>query len=260
MSGDVLVVGATGKIGRHVVAGLRERGVGTRAVSRRDGFDLAVPADVEKAVDGAGSVFLIWPFMTGEAAVPVARHFAGRRVVYVSAMSAESGFWGEVETAIRGVTDRWTFLRPSGFAGNTLGWADEIRTTGTVRVPSPEARRSLIHERDIADVAVLTLTEADAHAGRTHVITGPEALSQTEQVRLIGAAIGRELRVEEQPRAEARADMLTWATPEWADVALDYWASLVHTPEPVNRAVEDLTGRPARSFAEWARDHAADFS
>ncbi|GAB7038437.1 NAD(P)H-binding protein [Catenuloplanes niger JCM 9533] len=259
MSESALVIGATGNIGRHVVAGLRERGAPVRAVSRRDGFDLASPPDLADAAESAGSVFLIWPFMTAEHAGAVADRLAGKRVVYVSAMSAETGFWGEVETAIRGVTDRWTFLRPSGFATNTLGWADQIKDTGTVRVPYPAARRSLIHERDIADVAVAALLD-DAHAGRTHVLTGPEAISQTEQVRLIGAATGRDLRVAEQPRAEAREGMLTWATPEWAETALDYWASLAHTPEPVTRTVEELTGRPARTFAAWARDHAADFS
>ncbi|GAB7051575.1 SDR family oxidoreductase [Catenuloplanes indicus] len=259
MSENVLVVGATGKIGRHVAAGLRDRGAPVRAVSRRDGFDLADPADLTDAADGAAAVFLIWPFMTAEHARPVADRFAGKRVVYVSAMSAETGFWGEVETAIRGVTERWTFLRPSGFATNTLGWADQIKDTGTVRMPYPAARRSLIHERDIADLAVAALVD-DAHAGRTHVITGPEALSQTAQVHAIGASIGRELRIEEQPRAEAKRDMLSWATPEWAETALDYWASLVDKPEPVTRTVEELTGRPARTFAVWARDHAADFS
>lgn len=259
MGGNALVIGATGKIGRHVVAGLRDRGTSVRGVSRRDGFDLASPSDLAHATDDADSIFLIWPFMTAEHARPVAARFAGKRVVYVSAMSAETGFWGEVETAIRGVTDRWTFLRPSGFASNTLGWADQIRNTGTVRMPYPAARRSLIHERDIADVAVAAMLD-DAHAGRTHVLSGPEAISQTDQVRLIGAALGRELRVEEQPRAEARVDMLTWASPEFADSSLNYWASLVHTPEPVHRTVTEVTGHPARSFATWTRDHVADFS
>ncbi|MDR7275044.1 nucleoside-diphosphate sugar epimerase [Catenuloplanes atrovinosus] len=260
MSGTALVIGATGNVGRHVVVGLRERAVPVRGMSRRRGGDLASPVDLERAAEGVDAVFLIWPFMTADLAKPVAGRLAGRHIVYLSAMSAETGFWGEVESAIRGVTDRWTFLRPSGFATNTLGWAERIRTTGTVRMPYPAARRSLIHERDIADVALLALTAPAAHAGRTHVITGPSAVSQAEQVRLIGDAIGRELRVQEQPRAEARAELLRWASPEFADASLDYWASLVGTPEPVTRTVEEQTGRPARGFAAWARDHAADFS
>ncbi|MFI5842127.1 hypothetical protein ACIA8K_20675 [Catenuloplanes sp. NPDC051500] len=259
MSESTLVIGGTGNIGRHVVRGLRKRGVTARPMSRRDGGDISDPETLDRAADGVDTVFLIWPFLDGKLADQVARQLGGRRVVYVSAMSAEAGFWGEVETAIRGVTDRWTFLRPSGFATNTLGWADQIRDTGTVRIPSPEARRSLIHERDIADVAVLALTD-DAHTGRTHVITGPESISQAAQVELIGAAIGRQLRVEEQPREESRQAMITWSSPGFADTALDYWESLTHTPEPVTSTVEELTGRPARSYAEWARDHAPDFS
>src|SRR4051812_2228312 len=53
--------------------------------------------------------------------------------------------------------------------------------------------------------------------------------------------------------------MLSWAQPSFADAALAYWASLVTAPEPVTDTVRQLTGSPARSFASWARDHAADF-
>jgi uncharacterized protein YbjT (DUF2867 family) len=259
MGESTLVIGGTGNIGRHVVDGLRARGGSARPMSRRDGGDISDPAALRRAVGDADAVFLIWPFMDGAHARAVAEQLVGKRVVYVSAMSADSGFWGAVETAVRDVTARWTFLRPSGFATNTLGWADQIRSTGRVRIPSPEARRSLIHERDIADVAVLALTD-DAHIGRTHVLTGPAAISQIAQVSAIGAAVGRELRVEEQPRDEARQTMIAWSSPEFADTALDYWESLTHTPEPVTRTVEELTGKPARGYAEWARDHAPDFS
>ncbi len=128
MGESTLVIGGTGNIGRHVVDGLREQGLEARPMSRRSGGDVSDPPALAAALDGVDSVFLIWPFMTGELAAQVASQFAGRRVVYVSAMSAESGFWGEVEAAIREVTDRWTFLRPSGFATNTLGWQIRSRT------------------------------------------------------------------------------------------------------------------------------------
>lgn len=129
-----------------------------------------------------------------------------------------------------------------------------------MRWPYGEAARSLIHERDIAAVAVRVLTE-DGHGGEKYVLTGPEALTQVEQVRAIGEAIGRSLRFEEISPEAARKQMLAggWP-PSLADGALDYWAKLVMEPEPVTHVVEEVTGAPARTFGQWALDHADDFS
>src|SRR3954452_20549929 len=78
-------------------------------------------------------------------------------------------------------------------------WAAQIRDSDVVRWPYGQAARSLIHERDIAAVAVRALTE-DGHAGARYVLTGPETLTQVEQVHAIGDAIGRPLRWEELSR------------------------------------------------------------
>jgi uncharacterized protein YbjT (DUF2867 family) len=159
-----------------------------------------------------------------------------------------------VEHRIEGSVDAWTFLRPTGFAANTLMWADQIRDSGVVRWPYGQASRSLIHERDIAAVGVQALTEG-GHAGARYVLTGPQALTQIDQVRAIGDAIGRALRWEELPRAEAERE-LAGKVPA---TALDTWAGFVERPEVVTSTVEEVTGRRARSFAEWAGDHAHDF-
>jgi nucleoside-diphosphate-sugar epimerase len=45
------------------------------------------------------------------------------------------GFWAGVEGLTRRTSLEWTFLRPGGFAGNTLMWAAQIRSTGVVRWP-----------------------------------------------------------------------------------------------------------------------------
>ena len=65
-----------------------------------------------------------------------------------------------------------------------------------MRWPYGEAARSLIHERDIAAVATLALTE-DGHRGSRYVLSGPETLTQVEQVQVIGESIGRPVRWEE---------------------------------------------------------------
>jgi uncharacterized protein YbjT (DUF2867 family)/ketosteroid isomerase-like protein len=275
----ILVTGATGNIGRHVVAGLRERGATVRTLSRFPGQDLGKdpgketvtgdltdPDTLHDALSGVDSVFLLWPFMSAAGAPAVldviARH--ARHVVHVSALSVrddqpaeQNGVWGQVEAAIRASGLAWTFLRPGGFATNTLQWAGAIRAGVPVRMPYPKAARSLIHERDIADVAVLALTQ-DGHTGRAYGLTGPEVLTQAEQAHILGAVAGRPAVVEEIGAEEARADMLAWADESFADAALDYWRGLVDNPEPVTSTVEELTGHPARTFTQWALDHADD--
>jgi uncharacterized protein YbjT (DUF2867 family) len=92
------------------------------------------------------------------------------------------------------------------------------------------------------------------------VLTGPAAVTQAEQARLIGEAIGRDLRWVELPPEIARQQLLAaWGDEAFVDRALSYWASLIGNPEPVTDSVRRVTGHPARSFARWARDHAEDF-
>ncbi|MFI6512032.1 NAD(P)H-binding protein [Streptosporangium sp. NPDC050855] len=279
-SEKILVIGATGNIGGHLVSLLAEAAVPVRAMTRDPRRaelpggvevvrgDLTEPETLEAALKGVGAVFLLWPSFSAagaEAVVEViARH--ARRVVYVSAFSVrdgdeavQNGVWGEVEELLRRSGTEWTFLRAGGFATNTLAWADEIRNGGVVRAPYAGAARSLVHEADIADVAFLALTQ-EGHGGRSYVLTGPEVITQADQLRVIGEVIGRPLRFEEQPRQEAREQMIAaWGDPAVVDASLDYWASIVTEPEPVSADVEEVTGRPARTFREWARDHAAGF-
>ena len=261
----ILVTGATGNIGQHVVRKLTEAGREPRTFSRSAGQyrgDLRDPAALGAALDGVDTDFLLWPGPSGEGAertVEVITSSSARKVVYVSALTAETGFWGVVEKAIESSDVEWTFLRPGGFATNTLGWAEMIRTTGEVRWPYGEAARSLIHEKDIADVAVHALLTSDL-AGQRPELTGPANLTQAEQVRQIGEAIGRELRWVELPSGLARQQLFEeWGDQDFVDGALAYWASLVGGGEPVTDAVERITGHPARTFREWAADHRADF-
>jgi uncharacterized protein YbjT (DUF2867 family) len=281
----ILVIGATGNVGRQVVAELIETGADVRALARTPGRlpdgvevtpgDLTDPSGLGPALTGVETVFLIWPLLDAKAA-PAALAAIGahaRRIVYLSSMSVRddlaeqaetiSAFHAELERLIeaygreRGL--EWTFLRAGGFATNTLAWAPGIRAEGIVRWPYGAAARSLIHERDIAAVAARALTE-DGHGGTRYVLTGPEAITQVEQVRLIGEAIGRPLRFEELAPEEARRVMMARGWPEpLADGALAAWGAMAEEPEPVTRTVEKVTGAPARTFRQWALDHAGDF-
>ncbi|OOC57045.1 MULTISPECIES: NAD(P)H-binding protein [Nocardiopsis] len=277
--GKILVTGATGNIGRHVVSGLRTAGADVRALVRTPsaarlpegvevvGGDLSAPEKLDHALEGVDTLFLLWPLVTADGAPALiqaaSRH--ARRIVYVSAAvsdeagSEDNGVWGRIEREIAASGLEWTFLRVGGLAANTLGWADQIRLDGTVRWTYGAAGRSLVHERDVADVAVLALTE-DGHVGAKYVLTGPEVLTQAEQVRLIGEALGRPVRWEEVPREVTRDGFLAQiGDPAFAEAALDAWGGMVENPEPVSTAVEEVTGHPARTFREWAADHAHDF-
>ncbi|WP_238412935.1 SDR family oxidoreductase [Saccharothrix deserti] len=157
------------------------------------------PAALESALDGIGSVFLVWPSFTEGAAEAVAEVIGARRVVVLSSGSVVDGveeqphpigqFHAEVEEAVVRAGAEWTFLRPHGFATNTLNWAAEIRSGDVVRGAYGRSASTLVHEADIAAVAVRALTE-DGHVGAKYELTGPEVLTKVEQVHAIGEAIG----------------------------------------------------------------------
>ncbi|RKN43468.1 NAD(P)H-binding protein [Micromonospora endolithica] len=276
----ILVTGATGTVGREVTSILSARGAPVRALSRDpaaarlpDGVevvagDLGEPATLAPHLDGVDAVLLVWPFTDSETARTVAPDLAkgiaarGARIVYLSAPGAADqpdSFWALVERAVAGSGAEWTFLRPVGFAANTLLWADQVRAGDVVRWPYGRAARSLIHERDLAEVAVAALT-SDGHAGAVHLLSGPEVLTQEEQVRTIGRVLGRDLRWTEMPREEARSMLAeAFADPTYADAVLDGWAAFSRQPEPVTDTVARITGHPARTYAEWVADHADAF-
>lgn len=250
----VLVTGATGNTGRHVVTGLLDQGIDVRVLVRdpakAPGGEVVQGdiTDSTEAAEGVDAVYFVWPFYSSEGIDKAVKPFKDKKVVYVSSAAAEDGgFWGEVETAIGKVTDDWTFLRITGLATNTLGWVAQAKT-GKVRAPYGQAKRSLVHEKDVADMAVKAFTED--HAKQIYLVTGPEALSQANQVEIIGQAMGKPVRWEEQPEQEA----ITQLGEEFAAQALPYWASLVAEPEPVSLDVPTVTGHPARSFEDWARE------
>ncbi|MER7013916.1 NAD(P)H-binding protein [Saccharopolyspora sp. NPDC000359] len=271
----VLVTGATGNVGRRVVARLLASGAQVRALTRNP--DTAgLPGEVElfrgglgdaeplaRALDGVDRVFLFPVPESTPTFVEQAAAAGVRRVVVLSSLAVEFGDGnaiGErhrlVEQAVADAGFEWTFLRPGAFATNTLAWAESIRAEGVVREPFPEARQTSIHEDDIAAVAVAALL-ADVHVGKAYRLTGPEAISAADQVRAIGAAIGREVRFEVVAVEQAKARLLARGVPEnVADTLLSLHDQRSDEPVPT---VQQVTGRPARTYAEWAVDHADDF-
>ena len=281
-SRTILVTGATGNVGRYLVPQLVRAGAAVRALSRRTfkgdmptgvehvTADLAEPESLGRVLDGVESVFLLWPFVTSDTAPALLDQIARytRRVVFLSSMgwpdahgckTEPVGVHAEIEGMIERLGLEFTFLRASGFATNTLMWAPQIRSTGTVRWSYGAAARSPIHERDIAAVATRALTEY-GHAGARYAITGPQSITLADQVGAIGGALGRQLFWKEIPREAARRELPRELRPGFADAVLDAQAVFVDEPELVTQTVAEVTGAPAHTFWEWARDHTADFS
>jgi uncharacterized protein YbjT (DUF2867 family) len=123
-----------------------------------------------------------------------------------------------------------------------------------------DAATAPVHERDIAAVAVRAVCD-EGHDGREPVLTGPASLTQREQLQIIGDAIGRPVRFEARSRESAREQMIAMRfPPAVADMLLDAYATAVGQPALVTSSVLEVTGAPARSFREWATDHAGDFA
>ncbi|MFF2077167.1 NAD(P)H-binding protein [Kitasatospora sp. NPDC058162] len=277
-----VVFGAGGSVGRHVVAGLLAAGGEVRLTSRDPRrVDLpagveAVAADLDRpetlgpALAGAERVFA-YAKPAGAAGFAAAARAAGvRHVVLLSSVAAAAeGPEAEsnpivrdhraVEDAIEAAGLAWTFVRPGVFATNSLWWwRDSVRSGGPVRLPYPEAQTAPVHEADIAALAVAALT-GPGHEGRAYTVFGPESLTLRRQVELIGAAAGREVAVERVDPEEARAELALTMEPVVADMVLAGWAAQGDLPAPVSDVVATVTGRPGRTFAAWASDHAADF-
>jgi len=277
----ILVTGATGTVGRQVVSQLLATDARVRAMTRHPEAaglppevetvrgDLTDPASLDGCLEGMDSVFLVWTAPPGAVPAAVDRIAArARRLVLLTSPHKTphplfqqpnplKEMFAEIERSIEASGLRWTFLRPGMFAANALGWwAPGIRAGDVVRWPHADAPTAPIHERDIAAVAVRALLE-DGHDGAEYVLTGPESLTQREQLETIGEVIGRPLRLEELSPEEARRE-LPFPAPA-INMLLNAWAAAVGQPALVTSTVEEITGRPARTFREWVTDHAEAF-
>lgn len=275
----VLVVGASGAVGGAVVDGLLKRGVEVRATSRApenlslptqvEAFaaDLNDPASFTEALHSVDRVFLYADIAEPEAllnAVAAAR--VGQVVLLSSSAvtypSAAEDFNGarflRVERAVEESGLEYTFLRPGGFASNAARWSWEIKAHSAVPLPYPEAVQAPIHERDIADVAIVALTD-DTLIGARPVLTGPARMTLREQVDTIGQVIGRHISVVEQTEAESSAMLAQHVPPEWVRQIIKDWRNAVGATPPLSDAYTRITGRPSRTFRDWVADNADMF-
>ena len=280
----ILVIGGTGNVGRQVVRQLAATGARFRVMTRNPDTasmpphvevvrgDLTVPETLDRCLQAIDTVFLVWvapPDAVADALERMAKH--ARRIVFLTApLKTPHPFFQQpnpsrdhterIERLIETSGMEWTFLRAGIFAANARHfWGSQIRVGDVVRWPYLNAPTAPTDERDLAAVAVRALCE-DGHAGADYVLTGPQSLTQAEQVLTIGRAIGRSLRVEEISPDEARRELLpVLGSSTVVNMLLDAWAAAVGQPAFVTPTFAELTGGPPRTFLEWATDHAAEF-
>jgi uncharacterized protein YbjT (DUF2867 family) len=289
----ILVTGATGSVGRHVVDELLLMGVPVRAVTRNINRAVVSP-HAELLLGGlhAGETFDDW-FEDVEAAyfmippslyfndpalpVEVAQRFVAaaagkvRQIVMLSAAVVQdhrteqadviARVHADVEAIIQLSKIPATYLRPGTFASNAIRWwGQQIRAGDTVRWPFGAALTAPIDERDVASVAAEALADSDGqYTGVKYILTGPEAMTLSEQVRIIGEVIGRPLQFEELPREIAFQQFSKHLPADIANFMLESLADAVVDPPLLTTTVTELTGKPARTFMQWARDNADAF-
>ncbi|MEU7763575.1 NAD(P)H-binding protein [Nocardia sp. NPDC049190] len=279
----IVITGATGTIGGEIVRQLVDRGEQVRAVTRVP-ERAEVPAGVEvvrgdytdipsiaAAMSGADAAFVVGVLgpeyvEADRALITTARDAGVGRIVKLSAIGTGDAGLGRVgtwhlpgEQAVRESGVDWTVLRPSSFASNTASWAEAIRSGNPVPNMTGRAAQGVIDPRDVAGVAVEALVSAE-HAGRIYTLTGPELRTTHDLVATLATVVGHPVQVVDIPEAEARASMLaSGMSAEFVEGAL---AGQAYVRAGHNAIVTDdvrqILGR-ARTYAEWATDHASAF-
>jgi uncharacterized protein YbjT (DUF2867 family) len=263
---SILVLGATGKTGRRVVARLERRSdVRVRAASRHGPtrFDWDDERTWEPALDGVDAVYVV-----DSDGADAARRLGAfgalaggaRRLVLLSARDwAVSG--GEEtlagERAIQASGGAWTILRSTWFAQNfsESQWLGEQVRSGEVVIPAGEGLEPFIDADDIAAVAVAALTE-EGHAGQVYELSGPRLLSFGAAVEEIAAASGRDIRFVPASADEYAADAARRGQSAGITEVLNMLYGWIREGRNAHLSdgVQRVLGRPAKDFSEYVRE------
>jgi uncharacterized protein YbjT (DUF2867 family) len=140
---------------------------------------------------------------------------------------------------------------PGRLRFNAFFWAEAVRRQRRVAAPFADVGLLFIDPADIAEVATVVLRD-EGHAGRTYELTGPVPVSPRERAQAIADVLGMPIGFTEQSRAEARAQMLQIMPPPVVGGTLDILGEPTPAERRVSPDVEQVLGRPARTFADWA--------
>jgi uncharacterized protein YbjT (DUF2867 family) len=272
----ILVIGATGNVGSAAVVALRRRGASVRAFVRDptvqlpNGVEVAVgdlddAASIRAALDGVDRVLL----SSGDGPRKVQQETAVidsaanvELLVKASTIGARAGsplapfdWHGRSEEHLRRSGVPYVVLASGFYMPNLLAAAEPIRTQGILPAPAGDGRVAMIDPRDVGAVAAAVLC-GSGHDGRTYRLTGPEPIGYAQIAAILG------VRYVDVPPAAARGQLAESGMPGWLVDHIDGVFALIRdgAMEDATDTVRVLTGRDPRSFAEFARDHAAAFA
>jgi uncharacterized protein YbjT (DUF2867 family) len=278
----ILVMGATGNVGRELVGQLLKRGEAVRVLARdatrvRDGVecvvgDLGDASAVAAAVEGVDRIFLLVPGTGLEhtaIVIAAARAARVRHIVLLSSFHVVGepvqamGRWHRArEEAIVAAGLDATFLRPGAFMTNALVWVPAIRIGEPILDPLGPGRYAPIDPADIAAVATLVLT-GDGHSGAAYLLTGEEVLTVGEQVGILAGVLGRPIlvRAATTPDEVVRSRFPRGAPPALADALVESLTrARADTVGVRTDTVARLLRRSPRTFADWCQRNAAAFA
>jgi uncharacterized protein YbjT (DUF2867 family) len=262
---QLLVLGATGTVGRRLTEALQGAGHVVRAASRsgRPPFDWTDRATWGPVLDGVSRRYLLAPD-----GIPVDAEFVAQAVARgVDRIVLQSSGGIEVmgderlmaaERTVRGSGARWTILRPSWFNQNfDEGFFSDAVRAGELALPVGDMRQAFVDARDIAAVAAAALTE-DGHTGQSYEVTGPQALSFAEALDVIGRAVGRPIRFDGTVDGYLAAQAAFGRSRDEVAPEIAAFTALARTGDAApTDVVPRVTGRPATTFETYAVEAAA---
>jgi uncharacterized protein YbjT (DUF2867 family) len=279
----IVVTGATGNVGQPLVQALAAADEQVTAVSRRVSdaavprgvrhrqADLTDPESLRPIFDGADALFLHDGGASAQLLSPrdildVAKVSGVGRIILLSSIgvitrpqsASHGGMMRAIEDAVRQSDMDWTILRPGGFNSNAYAWAETVRAQRTVAAPFGDVGLPTIDPTDIAEVAAAALRE-DSHRGQVYELTGPALTTMRQRAEAIGDALGEPIRFIDQTREEARAQMLQFMPEAVVETTLDVFGEPTPAEQRITPDVEQILGRPSRTFSDWARAHVAAF-
>ena len=282
----IFVTGASGTVGREVVAQLLAMDVPVRALTRDPARakidpraaiitgDTTQPETFAHRLKGADALFSVvfGPRMAAEEAAlaRVARDAGVKHIVKLSALGAggESGprvgiaGWHEAaekELAASGVP--YTFVQATAFMSNLFFQREPIARMGKLFSNYGDGKLAFVHPRDIAAVAVKALTSPDQHRNKAYPVTGGEALSMHEVAQLLSDAMGRKIAYVPVSDEASADSMRQHGLPIEVVSALMPFGKIVREgrASAVSPAVRNVTGRDPLTYAAWVKEYAPAF-
>ena len=279
MNSKLLIISATGNIGKELVKLLVKNGGNIRVMTRSTSSteelnalgvelfngDMGDTDSLKRAMNGIAKVFFATPLVPNMVQlssniVHAAKDCGVSHLVKISGAGAElesitlAKWHRAIEKEIEQSGMAYTFLRPNSFMQNYANYSSHtIIDHGAFYSPMGEGQVAFIDARDIANVAYHVLTE-EGHQNKAYYLSGPKALSNNEVADILSTVTGKTIRYVDVPANDARQSMLTTGMPEIiVDAMMELYQinKLGYTAE-VSSTVAEITGQKATSFEAFA--------